>query len=49
MVCTFVHDPIYLRKLKGKGRADWLGIVCLALGLGESVMDRERADWFGGA
>ena len=49
MVSTFVHDPAYLRKLKGKGRADWLGIVCLvlALGLGEIVMDRgDRADWF---
>jgi MFS transporter, DHA2 family, multidrug resistance protein len=49
MVSTFVHDPSYLRKLKGKGRADWLGILCLvlALGLGEIVMDRgDRADWF---
>src|SRR5579885_883621 len=49
MVSTFVHDPAYLRKLKGRGRADWIGIFCmvLALGLGEIVMDRgERADWF---
>jgi len=49
MVSAFVHDPSYLRRLKGAGRADWLGIVCLvlALGLGEIVMDRgERADWF---
>jgi MFS transporter, DHA2 family, multidrug resistance protein len=49
MVSTFVHDPSYLRKLKGKGAADWIGIVCLvlSLGLGEIVMDRgERADWF---
>ncbi|MGH7931746.1 MAG: DHA2 family efflux MFS transporter permease subunit [Candidatus Binataceae bacterium] len=49
MVSTFVHDPSYLQRLKGRGRADWLGIVCLvlALGLGEIVMDRgERADWF---
>src|SRR6516164_2861089 len=49
MVSTFVHDPSYLRRLKGAGRADWVGIVCLvlALGLGEIVMDRgERADWF---
>src|ERR1700722_5619588 len=49
MVSTFVHDPLYLRQLKGKGSADWLGIVCLvlALGLGAIVMDRgERADWF---
>jgi DHA2 family multidrug resistance protein len=52
MVSTFVHDPSYLRKLKGQGRADWLGIVCLvlALGLGEIVMDRgDRADWFAAA
>jgi DHA2 family multidrug resistance protein len=49
MVSSFVHDPSYLRKLKGIGRADWLGIVCLvlSLGLGEIVMDRgDRADWF---
>jgi MFS transporter, DHA2 family, multidrug resistance protein len=49
MVSTFVHDPAFLRKLKGQGRADWIGIVCLvlALGLGEIVMDRgDRADWF---
>src|SRR5579864_8776438 len=49
MVYTFVHDPSYLKKLKGQGRADWIGIVCLvlSLGLGEIVMDRgDRADWF---
>ncbi len=49
MVYTFVHDPPYLRKLKGRGGADYLGILCLvlALGLGEIVMDRgDRADWF---
>ena len=49
MVSTFVNDPSYLQRLKGKGRADWLGIICLvlALGLGEIVMDRgQRADWF---
>jgi DHA2 family multidrug resistance protein len=52
MVSTFVHDPSYLRSLRGRGRADWLGIFCmvLALGLGEIVMDRgERADWFASA
>jgi len=49
MVSTFVHDPPYLKKLKGQGSADWIGIVCLvlALGMGEIVMDRgDRADWF---
>ncbi|MGA2411190.1 MAG: DHA2 family efflux MFS transporter permease subunit [Candidatus Binataceae bacterium] len=49
MVSTFVHDPSFLTKLKGRGRADWIGIVTLvlALGLGEIVMDRgDRADWF---
>src|SRR6202790_1467249 len=49
MVSTFVHDPPYLKKLKGQGSADWIGIVCLvlSLGLGEIVMDRgDRADWF---
>src|SRR5579863_6790048 len=52
MVSTFVQDPSYLKKLKGQGHADWLGIVCLvlALGLGEIVMDRgDRADWFASA
>jgi MFS transporter, DHA2 family, multidrug resistance protein len=49
MVSAFVHDPPYLKKLKGQGSADWIGIVCLvlALGMGEIVMDRgDRADWF---
>jgi MFS transporter, DHA2 family, multidrug resistance protein len=49
MVSTFVHDPPFLRKLKGVGSTDWIGIVCLvlSLGLGEIVMDRgDRADWF---
>ena len=49
MVYTFVVDPPYLRHLKGKSGADYLGILCLVLafGLGEIVMDRgERADWF---
>src|ERR1700688_4224103 len=34
MVYTFVHDPAYLKKLKGQGSADWIGIVCLVLSLG---------------
>jgi DHA2 family multidrug resistance protein len=49
MVYSFVVDPPYLRHLKGKGGADYIGILCLilAFGLGEIVMDRgERADWF---
>lgn len=49
MVSSFVHDPSYLRKLKGRGQADWIGITCLvlSLGLGEIVMDRgDRSDWF---
>lgn len=49
MVSTFVNDPPYLRNVKGKERADYLGLTCLviSLSLGEVVMDRgERADWF---
>jgi DHA2 family multidrug resistance protein len=49
MVSTFVTDPPYLRNLKGKEPADYLGLTCLviSLSLGELVMDRgERADWF---
>ena len=33
MVYAFVHDPPYLRELKG-GRVDYVGIVCLVVGLG---------------
>ena len=50
MVYTFVHDPAYLRQRRAKGgRVDYIGIVCLVLGLGlmEIVLDRgQRADWF---
>ena len=50
MVYTFVHDPAYLRQRRAKGgRVDYLGIICLVLGLGlmEIVLDRgQRADWF---
>src|SRR6202023_2371298 len=53
MVYTFVHDPAYLQKRRAKGgRVDYLGIVCLVLGLGlmEIVLDRgQRADWFSSA
>jgi DHA2 family multidrug resistance protein len=50
MVYTFVHDPAYLRQRRAKGgRVDYIGIICLVLGLGlmEIVLDRgQRADWF---
>jgi len=50
MVSTFVHDPAYLRQRRAKGgRVDYIGILCLILGLGlmEIVLDRgQRADWF---
>jgi DHA2 family multidrug resistance protein len=40
-------DPMHLERLKG---GDWLGIVCMAIGLGsmEVVLEEgERHDWFG--
>jgi DHA2 family multidrug resistance protein len=49
MIYAFVHDPPYLRDQRGSGRVDYLGIVCLALGLGllQIVLDRgQRSDWF---
>jgi len=50
MVYAFVHDPPYLRQRRAKGgRVDYLGIMCLVLGLGmmQIVLDRgQRADWF---
>ena len=53
MVSTFVHDPVYLRQRRAKGgRVDYIGILCLILGLGlmEIVLDRgQRADWFNAA
>jgi DHA2 family multidrug resistance protein len=53
MVYTFVHDPAYLRQRRAKGgRVDYIGIICLVLGLGlmEIVLDRgQRADWFSSA
>jgi MFS transporter, DHA2 family, multidrug resistance protein len=53
MVSTFVHDPAYLRQRRAKGgRVDYIGIICLVLGLGlmEIVLDRgQRADWFASA
>ena len=50
MVSTFVHDPPYLRERRKRGgKVDYIGIMCLVLGLGslQIVLDRgERADWF---
>ena len=53
MVYTFVHDPPFMRQRRAKGgRVDYIGIICLVLGLGlmEIVLDRgQRADWFSSA
>ena len=50
MVSTFVHDPAFMRQRRAaRGRVDYLGILCLVLGLGlmQIVLDRgQRADWF---
>jgi DHA2 family multidrug resistance protein len=50
MVYTFVNDPEYIREAQSRARRiDYLGIVCLVLGLGllQIVLDRgQRADWF---
>ncbi len=49
MVQAFVHDPPYLRKQRGHGRVDYLGIILivLALGLFQIVLGRGgRAGWF---
>ena len=34
MVYAFVHDPPYLRRLRGGGRIDYLGIILVAVALG---------------
>jgi DHA2 family multidrug resistance protein len=34
MVYVFVHDPPYLKQQRGKGRVDYIGIVCVVLALG---------------
>ncbi len=50
MVSAFVHDPAYLRQRRAsRGRVDYVGILCLVVGLGllQIVLDRgQRADWF---
>jgi DHA2 family multidrug resistance protein len=34
MISIFVHDPSYLRLQRGQGRVDYVGIICVVLGLG---------------
>jgi MFS transporter, DHA2 family, multidrug resistance protein len=49
MVYSFVHDPVYLRTQRGKGRVDYIGIVLIALALGlfQIVLGRGGlAGWF---
>jgi DHA2 family multidrug resistance protein len=49
MVYAFVHDPPYLRRQRGSGRIDYLGIilVAVALGLFQIVLALGgRAGWF---
>jgi DHA2 family multidrug resistance protein len=49
MVYVFVHDPSYLRSRRGRGKVDYLGIVCvvLALGLFQIVLGRGGlSGWF---
>jgi MFS transporter, DHA2 family, multidrug resistance protein len=49
MVYAFVHDPPYLRRQRGSGRIDYLGIVlvAVALGLFQIVLAvGGRAGWF---
>jgi len=49
MVCAFVHDPPYLRKQRGGGPVDYVGIICVALALGlfEIVLGRGGlSGWF---
>jgi DHA2 family multidrug resistance protein len=49
MAYVFVHDPAYLRRQRGRGRVDYLGIICvvLALGLFQIVLGRGGlSGWF---
>jgi DHA2 family multidrug resistance protein len=49
MIYLFVHDPSYLRQQRGRGKVDYLGIVCvvLALGLFQIVLGRGGlSGWF---
>src|SRR5580658_4508682 len=49
MVYAYVHDPGYLRKQRGSGRVDYLGIILIAMALGlfQIVLGRGGQDgWF---
>jgi MFS transporter, DHA2 family, multidrug resistance protein len=49
MVYIFVHDPSYLKQQRGRGRVDYVGIICvvLALGLFQIVLGRGGlSGWF---
>jgi MFS transporter, DHA2 family, multidrug resistance protein len=52
MVSIFVHDPPYLQQQRGRGRVDYVGIVCVALALGlfQLVLGRGGlSGWFAAA
>lgn len=49
MMSIFIHDPTYLRKQRGRGRVDYVGIICvvLALGVFQVVLGRGGlSGWF---
>jgi MFS transporter, DHA2 family, multidrug resistance protein len=49
MISIFVHDPLYLKQQRGRGKVDYLGIiyVVLALGLFQIVLGRGGlSGWF---
>ncbi len=49
MISLFVYDPPYLKRQRGAGRIDYLGIVCVALSLGlfQIVLGRGAlSGWF---
>src|SRR5215472_11685251 len=49
MIYVFVHDPSYLKQQRGRGKVDYIGIICvvLALGLFQIVLGRGGlSGWF---
>ncbi|MBV8772291.1 MAG: DHA2 family efflux MFS transporter permease subunit [Deltaproteobacteria bacterium] len=49
MMSIFIHDPSYLKKQRGRGRVDYVGIICvvLALGVFQIVLGRGGlSGWF---